>query len=78
MLPPGAARCSTEYGVARGTLREALRYLESQGVLTIKPGPRGGPVVYLARSALPGEHASRCCCRSRGARIGTVRRGAPS
>jgi len=34
-----------EYGVARGTLREALRFLEMQGVLTIKTGPGGGPVV---------------------------------
>src|ERR1700761_327644 len=33
------------YGVARGTLREALRFLEIQGVLTIKPGPSGGPTV---------------------------------
>lgn len=33
------------YGVARATLREALRFLELQGVLTIKPGPGGGPVV---------------------------------
>ncbi|WP_370324160.1 FadR/GntR family transcriptional regulator [Euzebya sp.] len=34
-----------EYDVGRGTMREALRYLELQGVLTIKPGPKGGPVV---------------------------------
>lgn len=34
-----------EYQVGRGTLREALRFLEMQGVLTIKPGPGGGPVV---------------------------------
>lgn len=33
------------YGVARGSLREALRYLELQGVLRIKSGPGGGPVV---------------------------------
>jgi GntR family transcriptional repressor for pyruvate dehydrogenase complex len=35
------------YGVARGTLREALRFLEIQGVLTIKPGPAGGPTVNM-------------------------------
>lgn len=34
-----------EYDVGRGTMREALRYLELQGVLSIKPGPKGGPVV---------------------------------
>jgi GntR family transcriptional regulator, transcriptional repressor for pyruvate dehydrogenase complex len=33
------------YGVARGSLREALRYLELQGVLRIKSGPGGGPVL---------------------------------
>lgn len=33
------------YGVARGSLREALRYLELQGVLRIKSGPGGGPVI---------------------------------
>lgn len=49
-LPPGAAlpperAMLHEFGVARGTLREALRYLEIQGVLTIRPGPGGGPTV---------------------------------
>jgi DNA-binding FadR family transcriptional regulator len=45
-----------EYGVGRGTLRESLRFLEMNGVITIKPGPGGGPVVcdpdsrYLAGS----------------------------
>lgn len=34
-----------QYGVGRGTLRESLRYLELQGVLTLKPGPGGGPIV---------------------------------
>jgi GntR family transcriptional repressor for pyruvate dehydrogenase complex len=42
---PSEQEMLTEYGVARGTLRETLRYLESQGILAIKPGPRGGPVV---------------------------------
>lgn len=34
-----------QYGVGRGTLRESLRYLELQGVLMLKPGPGGGPIV---------------------------------
>ena len=33
------------FGVARGTVREALRFLELQGALRIKAGPGGGPVV---------------------------------
>ena len=32
-------------GVARATVREALRFLELQGALRIKAGPGGGPVV---------------------------------
>ena len=34
-----------ELGVARATVREALRFLELQGALRIKAGPGGGPVV---------------------------------
>jgi GntR family transcriptional repressor for pyruvate dehydrogenase complex len=33
------------FGVARATVREALRFLELQGALRIKAGPGGGPVV---------------------------------
>jgi GntR family transcriptional repressor for pyruvate dehydrogenase complex len=43
-LPPEREMLA-QYGVARGTLREALRFLEMEGVLTIKPGPGGGPIV---------------------------------
>lgn len=39
-----------EFSVARGTLREALRFLEMQGVITIKTGPGGGPVVAMPDS----------------------------
>ena len=34
-------------GVARATVREALRFLELQGALRIKAGPGGGPVVNV-------------------------------
>lgn len=43
-LPPEKAMLE-QYGIGRGTLREALRFLELQGILTLKPGPGGGPVV---------------------------------
>ncbi|NYE47724.1 DNA-binding FadR family transcriptional regulator [Spinactinospora alkalitolerans] len=33
------------YQVARGSLREALRILEVHGLIRMKPGPGGGPVV---------------------------------
>jgi GntR family transcriptional repressor for pyruvate dehydrogenase complex len=31
--------------VGRGTLRESLRFLELQGVISLRPGPGGGPIV---------------------------------
>lgn len=49
-LKPGDLYFSEEqalqrHQVARNTLREALRYLEFQGALEMKPGPGGGAVV---------------------------------
>ena len=38
-------RMIEDLGVARATVREALRFLELQGALRIKAGPGGGPVV---------------------------------
>jgi DNA-binding FadR family transcriptional regulator len=43
-LPPEREMVQS-MGVGRTTLREALRLLETRGVLTIRSGPRGGPVV---------------------------------
>jgi DNA-binding FadR family transcriptional regulator len=54
-LKPGSALLPERvmlprYGVARGTLRESLRILETYGLITIKTGPGGGPVVADAGS----------------------------
>jgi len=40
-------RMVEDLGVARATVREALRFLELQGALRIKAGPGGGPVVNV-------------------------------
>jgi len=38
---PHEAEMLAEYGVSRSSLREALRLLEVQGLVTIRPGRRG-------------------------------------
>lgn len=42
---PAEREMLQQYGVGRGTLRESLRFLELQGVIAVRPGPGGGPVV---------------------------------
>jgi DNA-binding FadR family transcriptional regulator len=44
MFPP-EHELLDELQVGRGTLREALRLLELQGIVAVKAGPGGGPVV---------------------------------
>lgn len=52
-LPPGAGLPSEApmlqmYGIARGTLREALRILENNGMVRVRPGRGGGATVGSA------------------------------
>ena len=50
LLAPERTMLET-YQTGRGTLREALRLLEFQGVISLKPGPRGGPVLQSPDAA---------------------------
>lgn len=43
-LPPEKVMLE-KYSIGRGTLREALRLLEFQGIIALRPGPGGGPVL---------------------------------
>ena len=57
VLPPEAALLD-RYGVGRPTLREAVRILEVQELVWVKPGPGGGPVVGEVSAAAFGRTAS--------------------
>lgn len=45
---PNEVSMAQEFGVGRASVREAMRILETHGLVQIKPGPRGGPVVRQA------------------------------
>jgi len=47
---PLEAEMVEQYHVSRESLREALRLLEAQGIVSIRRGPGGGPVVGTASS----------------------------
>ncbi len=48
---PQEAVMIERYGVARATVREALRILEVNGLIEIRSGPRGGPILRDAGPA---------------------------
>jgi GntR family transcriptional regulator, transcriptional repressor for pyruvate dehydrogenase complex len=48
---PGESQMLQTYGVSRESLREGLRLLEVQGMISIRRGPGGGPVVGTVDSA---------------------------
>jgi GntR family transcriptional repressor for pyruvate dehydrogenase complex len=48
---PAEAAMLAQYGVSRESLREGLRLLEVQGLISIRRGPGGGPVVGIVDPA---------------------------
>jgi GntR family transcriptional regulator, transcriptional repressor for pyruvate dehydrogenase complex len=47
---PNEKKLVEVFNVGRTTLREALRLLETRGVITVRPGPGGGPIVRRPRA----------------------------
>lgn len=47
---PGEVQMQADYGVGRGSLREALRILEVHGIIRLKAGIGGGPIVEGAKT----------------------------
>ena len=43
---PGEAELMAHFGMAKGTIREALRVLEAQGLIRTRTGPGGGAFVH--------------------------------
>jgi GntR family transcriptional regulator, transcriptional repressor for pyruvate dehydrogenase complex len=55
-LPPGSPLppeqvMAEQYGVGRSSIREALRLLENQGLIVMRPGLGGGPIVGQSSAA---------------------------
>jgi len=48
---PNEAEMIAQYGVARATVREALRILELHGFVSLRSGPGGGPTVRSTTAA---------------------------
>jgi DNA-binding FadR family transcriptional regulator len=42
---PNEREMADQFGVGRASIREALRLLETRGMVRMRPGPKGGPVI---------------------------------
>ncbi len=48
---PGEADLIARFGMSKGTIREAMRILEAQGLVKTRTGPGGGPFVHEVSAA---------------------------
>jgi DNA-binding FadR family transcriptional regulator len=48
---PGEQDLIARFGMAKGTIREAMRILEAQGLIKTRPGPGGGSFVHEVSAA---------------------------
>ena len=52
-----------EFGVSKPSMREAMRILETEGLLTVQRGNVGGAVVHTPRQQTPRTPSDSCCSR---------------
>jgi DNA-binding FadR family transcriptional regulator len=57
LLPGGEQQLLTEFGVSRPTVREAIRILESESLLVVRRGSRGGIEVSVPRAETAAGYA---------------------
>ena len=60
-----------EYSISRPTLREAMRILESEGLVTVARGVHGGPRVHKPDPRLAAQHFGRIL-QNRGTTLGDI------
>jgi GntR family transcriptional repressor for pyruvate dehydrogenase complex len=53
---PSEAELISQFQISRPTLREALRILEADALVTVRRGSRGGPVVHLPGPDIAARH----------------------
>lgn len=59
---PSEAELIERFDVGRGTLREALRLLEAQGLITIGQGRGGGPIITMSSYDSLARHMANAYC----------------